>query len=86
MEDLQGTDEEHDCHTDLLAPRQLQSEHLVERKDQHPYVKNDADDRMAPGKGVHIDALAVVFQVPVEPIVADRFALEDGDDDECKAV
>lgn len=83
---LQGTHEEHDGYADLFAPRQLQSEDLVKWKDQHPDVEQDADDRVTPSKCVYVDALAVMFQVPVHPIVADRSALEDGDNDECEAV
>lgn len=85
-ENLQSADKEHDGHTDLLAPRKLQLENLIEREDQHPDIKHDTDDRVTPGQRIHVDTVAIVLLIPVVPVVADWPTLKYSNDDECDTV
>lgn len=81
----EGADAEHDCYADFLAPRELEVEDLVEGEREHPDVEEDADDGVAPGERVDVDALAGVLAVPGGPEVGDWAALENCGDDEGEA-
>lgn len=59
-----GADTEHHGNADLLAPRQLEVEDFVEREGEHPDIQCNANNGVAPGQSVDIDALPRPFLVP----------------------
>lgn len=83
---LQCTQTKHDDNAGLLGERELEVDQLRQRYPQHPKIHSNADGGVCPYQSVDVDAVAVMFPVPLRPVVGDWPALEDCNDDEDNTV
>lgn len=75
-EDLQCTNNEHHCDSDLLLPVQLETKQLRYWQSKHPAIEHDADRGIRPSETIHVQTGPLMFSVPTRPIVTNRAALK----------
>jgi hypothetical protein len=63
--DVQCADEEHECHTDTLAPRHLKAKDLIERERKHLHVEDITHRSIRPNECVDVNTSSLCFLTPV---------------------
>lgn len=57
---LQGTNEEHDCHADLLLPVKVEVADLPHGDCNHPNIQGDTDCRVCPSDGITVKTVSLL--------------------------